>query len=269
MEDLGRIIIDVNAAGEGGGGGGGGSLAALRGGAGTVGGIIAGNLSQAGIRGAMGLPAVGGMVAEMLSVVKKTGLVGLAITTVLGGLVIQIQAVVTGFKVLARMADNLADAIADMDPSVLVARAQNEILMFQERLQASARFGGVMGGYETAGGRLDRAMFRLSASLGGIAAAVLTPLLNIAAYLADVIEKKAIPVIVDTAKKILLAIAQVFMDLANMYGESPKMFWGFLAMSTSLSSMANSLGTLANNSNQQTASNQPFIDDLRLMGARI
>lgn len=270
MEDLGRIVIDVNASGGGGGGGGGGSFAAMREGAGTIGGVIAGNLSQAGIRSTMGLPMVGGMVSELMSITAKTGLVGLAITTILGALTIQIKAIVSTFKVLDRAATNLSRSLADMDPNILVAQAQNEIRMFNERMRASAQYGGVMGGYETAGGRLDRAMFRLSSALGAMSAGVLTPLLNIAAFVAEVIEKQAIPAIKEATQKILLGLSQMFIGLANAVEPySPKMFWSFVAVSASLSSMANSFNTVAKNSNQMAMTNQPFLDDLRLMGAKV
>ena len=270
MEDLGRIVIDVNATGGGGGGGGGGSFAALGRGAATAGGIVAGNLSQQGIRSLMGLPAIGGMASELMSVATKTGIAGMAVSTILGVLTIGIRGVATTFKVLDRAASNLSRSLADMDPSILVAQAQNEILMFNERMRASARFGGVMGDYETASGRLDRAMFRLSSAFSAMSAGVLTQLLNIATLAVDVIEKQAIPAIKAAAQKILLGMSEVFINLANAVEPySPKMFWSFVALSASLSSMANSFNTVAKNSNIQALTNEPFLSDLRLMGAKV
>lgn len=264
MEDLGRIVIDVNATGGGaaGGAGGGGRMGQALGAAGQ---IIAGDLSRTGARSAMGIPAVGGMVSEMLAVAAKASLIGLAITVALGGVVTVAKTVAATFKFLDRAASSLTETLAEMSPSIMVARMRNELLMFTERMRMAGTASPMLAAREEALGRLERSMFRLGSVVGIIGAKFLTPIYNILADLLEAIERN-----MGVVQSVTRVIADFYASIGRfLLFVNPGLGMGYMGISAALNGIANSMNQVARNTNPVYQGNQPFLDDLRLMGANV
>jgi len=227
--------------------------------------IIVGDLSKTGIRGAMGIPLVGDMVSEMLGMVAKVSKVGLAFTVALGAVITGAKAVAATFNFLDNAAAGLTETLAEMSPSIMVTRMRNELLQFADRMRMAGTVGPIMAAREEALGRLERSMYRLGSIVGVFGAKLLTPLYNV---LADILE--ALERIMGMAQAVVRAMSTIYGIIGrSLLPFMPSLGMGYLGVSGVLGTLANSMTQIARNTNPVYQGNQPFIDDLRLMGARI
>lgn len=256
MEDLGRIVIDVNATGDGGAGGGTGSRMLQR---------VGGALTQAGIGMIGGQGAGGALAAQGLTKLAAMGTAGAIAAAPLIAVGVAGIALKKTFDFLNTAAKNLTQSLRDYSPQIMLADAMNEILMMQEKMRASAVSGGALARRELAQGRIDRVMFRVSDFLGRIGAIVVAPILEGVAKVLEGIEKKVMPTLLLIARMIAGAI-KIFMQILKfvpgfqMYGMVGEIW---------INDVINSLKKLANNTSPIYQGNAPFIADLRLMGANV
>lgn len=256
MEDLGRIVIDVNATGDGGAGGGTGSRMLQR---------VGGALTQAGIGMIQGQGAGGALAAQGLTKLAAMGTAGAIAAAPLIAVGVAGIALKKTFDFLNTAAKNLTESLREYSPQIMLADAMNEILMMQEKMRASAASGGALARRELAQGRIDRVMFRVSDFLGRIGAIVVAPILEGVAKVLEGIEKKVMPTLLLIARMIAGAI-KIFMQILKlvpgfqMYGMVGEIW---------INDVINSLKKLANNTSPIYQGNAPFIADLRLMGANV
>jgi hypothetical protein len=256
MEDLGRIVIDVNATGDGGAGGGTGSRMLQR---------VGGALTQAGIGMIQGQGAGGALAAQGLTKLAAMGTAGGAIAAPLIAVGVAGIALKKTFDFLNAAAKRLTDTLRDYSPQIMLADAMNEILMFQEKMRASAASGGVLARRELAQGRIERVLFRVSDLLGRIGAIAVAPILELLANLLEVVEKKIAP----TLSLVGLAV----LGSIKLIGQFLKNIPGFMALGIGAEAwavdMIKALNRLGTNTDPIYQGNAPFIADLRLMGAKI
>ncbi len=256
MEDLGRIVIDVNATGDGGAGGGTGSRMLQR---------VGGALTQAGIGMIQGQGAGGALAAQGLTKLAAMGTAGAIAAAPLIAVGVAGIALKKTFDFLNTAAKNLTESLREYSPQIMLADAMNEILMMQEKMRASAASGGALARRELAQGRIERVMFRVSDFLGRIGAIVVAPILEGVAKVLEGIEKKVMPTLLLIARMIAGAI-KIFMQILKfvpgfqMYGMVGEIW---------INDVINSLKKLANNTSPIYQGNAPFIADLRLMGANV
>lgn len=265
MEDLGRIVIDVNATGGGGAGGGQGSRMMDR---------VGGALTKAGAglaeSGAMALAQSGGVGSAIAGALSAAGPGGVAVAAALGGMVVATVAVKKAFDVLNNAAKRLTESLRDYSPAVMIADAMNDIKMMQEKFQAAATYGPQLAQRQMAEGRIDRALFQLSAALGGISAAVVTPILEMTATILEAIVKRLVPAIFEAIRTVLNVAIQIAIAIRDYFPNNDKIFWTTVAVQATLGAMVISLDKMAAAQQKQANdSNEPFLADLRLMGATI
>ncbi len=114
MEDLGRIVIDVNATGDGGAGGGTGSRMLQR---------VGGALTQAGIGMIQGQGAGGALAAQGLTKLAAMGTAGVAIAAPLIAVGVAGIALKKTFDFLNAAAKRLTDTLRDYSPQIMLADA--------------------------------------------------------------------------------------------------------------------------------------------------
>lgn len=275
MQDLGRIEIDITAsAGEpgstsatGGGGAGGGDEG---GGGGGVKGIAA--------RIAL---AMRGVVAAIV----KFGAVLSAIGGVIAGVV---GKVVDGLKRLHAITMEVHNDLRDYSPAIQIAEMMNEIAMMQTKFRLAGSAGAGLAGMAAEQGRIDRAMLELKTTVAGFGAAILTPILRLIARTLELLNAY-IPRIQEMLANILTYIGELVRSLGTMFSAAGsscsglnRMFPGIFPVIAGSGQFLQVLGdkivTMADdvraiNRNTSPTStidiNQPFLDDLRLMGANI
>lgn len=205
------------------------------------------------------------MVTEALGVISKMGPAGMIAGALLGGVVLTGKALTATFKILNSAAANLTETLAEMSPSIMVTRMRNELLKFSDQMRMAGTVGPILAAREEAFGRLERAVFRLGSIIGVIGAKVLTPLYNILADILEAIERNA-----GVVQQVIRAIASAYETIGRtLLPLMPSVGMGYLGVSGVLGTLANSMTQIARNTNPVYQGNQPFIDDLRLMGARI
>jgi hypothetical protein len=257
MEDLGRIVIDVNATGDGGAGGGQGSRMLQR---------VGGALTQAGIGMIQGQGAGGALAAQGLTKLAAMGTAGAAIAAPLIAVGVAGIALKKTFDFLNTAAKNLTQSLREYSPQIMLADAMNEILMMQEKMRASAASGGALARRELAQGRIERVLFRVSDLLGRIGAIVVTPILEMIANVLEFIESQITPYLDIIARAILEAMRVAFRVLKHL--GQPFQAMGILGEAWVLD-MIKALNRLGTNTDPIYQGNAPFIADLRLMGVKI
>ena len=252
MQDLGKITIDVTETpGEGG-------IAAAGGGDRTGGGFsIAAVLSQTGtaISGAL-LPAIG--------VVKAA----------FGFLAGAVRKAIDGLVQMHRFIMDFAEDIREFSPAIQLAEMQNEIEMVRTKMSLAAGTGAAVGQQILQAGRIERSILQIRGFVAGIGAVFLAPITKAVADLLEWLQK-FLPKIIDAIASILDGIgnflAQVLpgSGFARMLGISDVTLrnagQAFFQMAADIRAIKNNTSPMQN----YTQLNQPFIDDLRLMGAKI
>ena len=257
MEDLGRIVIDVNATGGGAAGGGQGSRMLQS---------VGGSLTKAGMGLLQGQGAAGSQAAEVIQGLMGKGVAGATGGAMLLGAAAGAIALKKTFDSLNAAAKQLTESLREFSPDVMIADVTNEILMFQQKMQAASQSGAALARRELAQGRIDRAMFTLQSQLGRIGAIITGPLLEALADLIEAIVQKAIPAFENVIKGVVTALYE---GLKIARYTNPLMY----AMSGPIlrfyEGILNALNGIAANTAPIYQGNAPFIADLRLMGAKI
>ena len=263
MEDLGRIVIDVNATGGGAAGGGQGSRMMDRiGGAAQVAG---GAMTRAGLGMIAGEGAAGAMVSRMLGGMAGAGAAGAAIA---GPLIVVAAAGIAlkkTFDFLNAAAKKLTDTLRDYSPQIMLADAINDILMMQEKMREGAVGGATLARRELAQGRIERVLFRFEAFLGRFGSIVVTPILEGIANLMEFFEKMLGQFINYVIGFTMRALGKMF----EMMRQNPMLMALGIFGGGWVRDMINALNRLGTNTDPGYQGNAPFIADLRLMGVKI
>ncbi len=278
MQDLGRIEIDITAsAGEPG------STSATGGGGGDEG--DAGGGGGGGTRGV--LARIAAAMRGVVATITKFAMVLSAIGGVIAGVV---NKVVDGLKRLHAITMEVHNALRDYSPAIQVAEMMNEIAMMQTKFRLAGTAGTGLAAMATEQGRIDRAMLELKTTVAGFGAAILTPILRLIARTLEIINAY-VPRIQEMLAQLLTYIGELVRSLGGMFtaaGSSvfgtglsrmfPGIFPGLVGSGQMLEVLGNKIITMADdvraiNRNTSPTSmvdiNQPFLDDLRLMGAKI
>jgi hypothetical protein len=267
MQDLGRIVIDINEKG--------GGLTEGISGIGDMDGAEGGMAEAAEDIGAMAsaasfastaFTAVAGVFTVLTKVVGEVGKALLA---------------------LNRFVLEVASDLRDYSPGIQLAEMQNQIAMVNTRFRMGMQYGGAIGAQMLEVGRIDRAFVELRSGLAAMGAIFLQPITK---YIADILEY---------VKSFLPAIAEglaAFAEAVSKIVESRKTATDYIAAGMSYVwngqqgydiSMATNEGSagakllrdiaksLRNLDRKQPdpkidygAMNEPFLADLRLMGMK-
>lgn len=281
MQDLGKITIDVNeVAGSGGIAAAGGGdrtniLATARGVPTVVQQIVREGTNLKGVmeiaEKAMG--SATGFIAKSLMGLGIT--IGVALIG-FGLLVAGIGKAVDALKSLHRFVMGVAEELGDFSPSIAFANMGNEIAMVFQKFRLGMTYGPAIAGQVRASGRVERAMLSIQAFLAAVGASFLEPITN---TLADVLQQLTsyFPAILNSLQQFLNRASQglVLSGLASLGFLPPTMApvaGGLIALGGYLNTVSNNVAKIARNTAPQdpiSEMNRPFLDDLRLMGARI
>jgi Holliday junction resolvasome RuvABC endonuclease subunit len=277
MQDLGRIEIDITtSAGEPG------STSATGGGGGDEGGDGGGGRGTRSVlsRIALAMRGVAGAIAKA----------GMVIAVIVGVIAKVVEKVIEGLKRLYAITMEVHNALRDYSPAIQVAEMMNEIAMMQTKFRLAGTAGTGLAAMATEQGRIDRAMLELKTTVAGFGAAILTPILRLSARTLEIINAY-IPRIQEMLAQLLAnfgelvrnAGAMFFSAHSSVFGTGlsrmfPTIAPGLFGTGLTLEVLGNKIITMADdvraiNRNTSPTSmvdiNQPFLDDLRLMGAKI
>lgn len=281
MQDLGKITIDVReVAGAGGqaAAGGGENLmstsAVAKGLPGMIGDIVKNGLNFAKTSDLVtdALQAAGTTSGRVL--IRLGATAGVAAVAFLAVSAVVAQAV----KALMRLHDfvmRFADDIRQFSPSVQLADMQNEIATMILKFRMGQAIGPAIGAQIQQSGRVERAILQIRGYAAGIGAAFLVPMTKM---LADILEKLAdyLPKIVELLAGTIQFIGELLMrsgtSMLSLGVSGTGMGAGLIALGATALKIANTVNQIARNTQVQadySGENAPFLDDLRLMGARI
>jgi len=269
MQDLGRILIDINekgsakaegisGVGQMAGGGGGMTEAAED----------IGAMASAASFASTAFTAVAGVFTVLTKVVGEVGKALLA---------------------LNRFVLEVAGDLRDYSPGIQLAEAQNRMAMVFTKFRMGMQYGGAIGAQMLEVGRIERAFVEIRSAFAGIGAIFLRPITK---YVADVLDnlKEYLPKITEAMAKAAEAVA-VMVQLSSYGGTSSvlaRMAVGYShgaegqrlfdemqpggGIAAAFKEMARDLRAL----NRKTpdpkidygAMNEPFLADLRLMGMK-
>jgi hypothetical protein len=272
MQDLGRIVIDINEKGS--------AKAEGISGVGQMAGAESGAESAA---------AAGDEIGALAS---AAGLASTAFTAVAGVFAVMTKVVgEVGKALLAlnRFVLEVASDLRDYSPGIQLAEMQNQIAMVNTRFRMGMQYGGAIGAQMLEVGRIERAFVEIRSAFAGMGAIFLRPITK---YVADVLEnlKEYLPKITEAMAKAAEAVAVMVqlssyggtssvlarMAVGYNYGEQGKELFDFMnpagGIVATFREMARDLRAL----NRKTpdpkidygAINQPFLADLKLMGMK-
>jgi hypothetical protein len=170
------------------------------------------------------------------------------------------------FRMLDNAAAGLTETLAEMSPAIMVTRMRNELMMFTSRMRMAGETGAILAAREDALGRIDRSMFRLGSVVGIMGAKFLTPIYNLLADILETVERNLDvgKMVVQFVSSVFQVIGRTFMVIGNL---GLGTFYGVIA--AILTQIASALGIVARNTTPEYQGNEPFIQDLRLMGVPI
>ncbi len=224
------------------------------------------------------------MVTEALGAAgTKTGATLLRVGAALGvaavgvaAAIVAVKAVVNALVKLHEFVMRFAEDIRQFSPSVQLADMQNEIASTLMKFRMGLVVGPAIGAQLQQAGRIERAIFQIRGYAAGIGAAFLEPMTRL---LADVLDNLVayLPKIVELLAGTLRFIGEFLMKSGqSMFGFASPMATGIGAGLVALGATALKIANTANDIARNTKAtadysglNQPFLDDLRLMGARI
>ena len=281
MQDLGKITVDV-VTGEGGGGSGAPDDAEKKLGLGEMLKGLPGLFSAVkgnGLNLAKSMDLLDGILEDSGS---KFGSFLTKATFALGLTAFAASAAVKAFKAiydsvmkLHQFIMSAADDLREFSPAIQLADMTNEIAMTMQKFRLGMVVGPAIANQVAQAGRIERSLAQIRSFAAGVGAAFLAPITeNVAKILEQVVAY--LPKLVEILSSVTQGIAEMFNKLGSSLlfsGISP-MFGGSLMMiSTTLQTkVVPALNQIAKNTQQPidfTAQNQPFLNDLRLMGAKI
>lgn len=281
MQDLGKITVDV-VTGEGGGGSGAPEDAEKKLGLGEMLKGLPGLFSAVkgnGLNLAKSMDLLDGILEDSGS---KFGSFLTKATFALGLTAFAASAAVKAFKAiydsvmkLHQFIMSAANDLREFSPAIQLADMTNEIAMTMQKFRLGMVVGPAIANQVAQAGRIERSLSQIRSFAAGVGAAFLAPITeNVAKILEQVVAY--LPKLVEILSSVTQGIAEMFNKLGSSLlfsGISP-MFGGSLMMiSTTLQTkVVPALNQIAKNTQQPidfTAQNQPFLNDLRLMGAKI
>lgn len=282
MQDLGKITIDVREIeGEGGQAAAGGGENLLS--TGQIARGLPGMIGQI-MRNGLNFAETSDMVTEALQTAgTKTGATLIRVGAALGvaavgisAAIVAVKAVVAALMRLHEFVMQFAEDIRQFSPSVQLADMQNEIASTMMKFRMGLVVGPAIGAQLQQAGRIERAIFQIRGYAAGIGAAFLEPMTRL---LADVLDNLVayLPKIVELLAGTLRFIGEFLMKSGqSMFGFASPMATGLgaglIALGATALKIANTANEIARNTKataDYSGLNQPFLDDLRLMGARI
>ena len=246
MQDLGKITIDIN---EGGGSSAGGAAGGMAGG-------ISGGLSVAALASEM----VSGIITAIYSALKIA-----VVQTIKAA-----KMIYDAFMKLRQFVLEFVDDIREYSPAVQLADLGNEMAMMGEKMRAANMGGALSARVVSAEGEIERSLFRFRSVFATAGAAIAVPILKQVSKVLQYLETW-LPKIIDTIGYLI-----------EWYGKTWQMFSTLLPKSMGSEFFKNlgvsieQIGKDIREINLNTKPgidfselNKPFLDDLRLMGARV
>jgi hypothetical protein len=246
MQDLGKITIDIL---EGGASSAGGA-------AGGMGGLKVGGLSIASIASEL----VAGIISAIASAIKIV--VSLWIKAV--------SKVYEAFMQLRQFVLAFVDDIREYSPAVQLADLGNEMAMIGEKMRAANMGGALSARVVSAEGEIERSLFRFQSVFATAGAAIVGPILKQVAKVLQYLET-FLPKIIDTIGYLIEWYGKSWQMASNFL---PKSMGGdfFKNLGVSIEQIGRDIRDINLNTKPNVdflGLNKPFLDDLRLMGARV
>jgi hypothetical protein len=255
MQDLGKITIDIN---EGGGSSAGGAPSGMSGGSGGGGGI---NIQAMMSAAASALSFVAGVVKKAFDEVAKAA-------RYIYDSLMRLHSFIMGF----------ADDIREYSPAIQLAELGNEMAMMAKKMRMSAVTGQFVAAQIVQSGRVERAMLEIRGFTASLGAIFLEPITK---AVADILENIVVrlPEIIEAIYEAAKSGGLMSMKFGQALVENPifgmsGMALGawiiqFGAMAINISKNVKKLADRADAEMSLDELNKPFLNDLRLMGARI
>lgn len=281
MQDLGKITVDV-VTGEGGGGSGAPADAEKKLGLGEMLKGLPGLFSAVkknGLNLAKSMDLLDGILEDSGS---KFGSFLTKATFALGLTAFAASAAVKAFKAiydsvmkLHQFIMSAADDLREFSPAIQLADMTNEIAMTMQKFRLGMVVGPAIANQVAQAGRIERSLAQIRSFAAGVGAAFLAPLTE---GIADILDSLVayLPKIVEMLAKTAQGSAEALNTIGKglLFSNMSPMVGGSLMMiSTTLQTkVVPALNQIARNTQQPidfTAVNQPFLNDLRLMGAKI
>ena len=270
MQDLGRIVIDINEKGSAKAEGisGVGQMASSEGGGAAAASEEIGALASAAGLASTAFTAVAGVFTVLTKVVGEVGKALLA---------------------LNRFVLEVASDLRDYSPGIQLAEMQNQIAMVNTRFRMGMQYGGAIGAQMLEVGRIERAFVEIRSAFAGMGAIFLRPITK---YVADVVDilKDNMPKIVEAMAKAAEAVAAIIQMssyggtsssiaryfVGRNYGAQGQALFDFMnpagGIVATFREMARDLRALNRKAPDPKidygALNQPFLADLKLMGMK-
>jgi hypothetical protein len=268
MQDLGRIVIDINEKGSAKAEGisGVGQMAGSEGGGAAAASEEIGALASAAGFASTAFTAVAGVFTVLTKVVTEVGKALLA---------------------LNRFVLEVANDLRDYSPGIQLAEAQNRMAMVFTKFRMGMQYGGAIGAQMLEVGRIERTFVELRSSLAAMGAIFLRPITK---YIADILEyvKSFLPAIAEGLAAFAEAVSKIVearKTATDYIAAGMSYVWngqqGYdISMATNegsagaklLRDIARSLRNLDRKAPDQKidygAMNEPFLADLRLMGMK-
>jgi hypothetical protein len=284
MQDLGKITVDVvTGMGGGGSGVGGEEEAADKLGLGEILKALPGMFSSMKANGF----DFSATLAEMDDALEDSGSrfgsmlikasAGLAMATVVVGAITKaFKMAIDAVMRLHQFIMGVASDLREFSPAIQIADMTNEIAMTMEKLRLGGIAGPAIAAQIQQAGRIERSLLTIKSFAAGVGAAFLAPMTEALA--------KILEAIVGFLPKILEALPNAVKATADLMQRggagllSSGLGYGGIGMGMIMlggvlkTQVVPTLQQIARNTQPQydfTAANEPFVNDLRLMGARI
>jgi hypothetical protein len=242
MQDLGKITIDIN---EGGGSSAGGA-------AGGIGKSMSGGLSVAALASEM----VSGIITAIYSALK------IAVVQIIKAA----KMIYDAFMQLRQFVLEFVDDIREYSPAVQLADLGNEMAMMGEKMRAANMGGALAARVVSAEGEIERSLFRFRSVFATAGAAIVGPILQQVAKVLQYLETW-LPKVIDIIGRLI-----------ELYGIGLQMIPTFMGgdffknLGVSIEQIGKDIREINLNTKPEidfSELNKPFLDDLRLMGARV
>ena len=246
MQDLGKITIDINEGGESSAGG---AASGMAGG-------MSGSLPK--------LSSVSSMIAPIIGALASAAKIVVALVMK------AVTQIYDAFMKLRKFVLAFVDDIREYSPAVQLADLGNEMAMVGEKMRA-ANMGGRLGAnVVSAEGEVERSMFRIRSVFATAGAAIVGPIMKQVAKGLQYLETW-LPKIIDTIGQVIQMIGRAIETASSLL---PKSMGGdfFKNLGVAIEKIGKDIREINLNTKPGidfSELNKPFLDDLRLMGARV
>ena len=245
MQDLGKITIDIN---EGGGSSAGGAAGGMAGG-------MSGSLPK--------LSSISEMIGPVIGALASAAKIAASLA------IKAAKQIYEAFMQLRQFVLAFVDDIREYSPAVQLADLGNEMAMMGEKMRAANMGGALAANVVSAEGEVERSLFRIRSVLATAGAAIVGPILKLVAKALQYLETW-LPKIVDTIGKILEWLCNAIQVASKLLPPNPGNF--FKELGVSIEKIGKDIREINLNTKPGidfSELNKPFLDDLRLMGARV